>query len=89
MDNFDKALAARCSLALSRICKLDADKAMDHLIVAYEHAYALGRRAVGQIVSPSPLIASEPILKKAWHDGQDDAATDEAIANTLYWEFSG
>ena len=71
---------------MSRVCKVDAEMAMDHLIDAHEHAYALGRKATGQIVLPGPLIASEPLLNKAWHDGQDDAECDEAIANTLLWE---
>lgn len=69
-------LALRTRLALARVqMQLDVEAAEDAMYHVVDEAQALGFRAyhVG-IMQPGKLIGDDPLLMRAWSDGQHFAA---------------
>jgi hypothetical protein len=65
------AMQARLNLALARIvAPFNPEAAEDHQSTAYQFAHSLGMCGG----NPSPLIADEPLLSKAFRDGQEEQA---------------
>lgn len=86
MNHYQKALSARCEVAMLRVSEAIGICATDDVLVghgcsAYEQVHNLGYAAYKSGEQPSELIKLDATLFKCWSDGFDDARCDEAIGN--------
>jgi hypothetical protein len=77
---FQFSLDARCHLALSRVLRcVDADRATDHEIMAYEDAHTVGFNRPDAETPPTFFVGEDALLS-AWSEGKQDARVYAANA---------
>lgn len=70
---FEPALKARCNLAMARVLEgIDAGRANDYAILAWENAHTVGVFEA-DAVTPPAMFAGESHLIDGWTCGQSDA----------------